>query len=49
MDELTSLGLRIDESENLRIISHEAEQGSVELSAKTKLILERKYNSVTIV
>lgn len=42
MDELTSLGLRIDEHENLRIISKEVDDGSTSIFKKIKLLLTGK-------
>lgn len=39
MDKLQSLGLRIDDEENLKVISAEVERGSLELLSKSRLIL----------
>lgn len=44
MDELTSLGLRVDENENLRIIPKEIDEGSTSISKKIKLLLAGKFN-----
>lgn len=42
MEKLLAKGLRVDDGENLRILSEETDRGSRELSAKTKIILEGK-------
>lgn len=38
MEELKSLGLRVDENENLRIMSEETERSSREIVAKAKAL-----------
>lgn len=42
MDELKSLGLRVDGNENLRLLSDEADKTSREISAKSELLLTSK-------
>lgn len=44
MEKLLAKGLRVDDGENLRILSEETDKGSRELSSKTKIILEGKQN-----
>lgn len=43
MEELESLGLRIDEEEKLRIVSSETELGSLDLSNKIKTMLTGEF------